>query len=270
MIRFTKAVATGNDFVVVDNRKKVLKNNLARLAKELCDRKYGIGADGLLLLEGSDSADFKMRIFNPDGSEAQMCGNGSRCIALYAYKKKITSSSMDIETLAGIISASVNGDNVKVKLTEPKDIQWNLCLMIHECPYKVNFANTGVPHVIHFVKDIENISVKELGSSMRYHADFSPEGANVDFVRIADRNKKKIQVRTYERGVEDETLACGTGAVASAIIAAEAEDISSPITVETRSGEMLKVHFEMVKGDFKNVYLEGKAQLVYEGEIQDV
>jgi diaminopimelate epimerase len=211
-----------------------------------------------------------MRIFNPDGSEAQMCGNGSRCIALYAYKKKITSSSMDIETLAGIISASVNGDNVKVKLTEPKDIQWNLCLMIHECPYKVNFANTGVPHVIHFVKDIENISVKELGSSMRYHADFSPEGANVDFVRIADRNKKKIQVRTYERGVEDETLACGTGAVASAIIAAEAEDISSPITVETRSGEMLKVHFEMVKGDFKNVYLEGKAQLVYEGEIQDV
>jgi diaminopimelate epimerase len=270
MIRFTKAVATGNDFVVVDNRKKVLKNNLARLAKELCDRKYGIGADGLLLLEGSDSADFKMRIFNPDGSEAQMCGNGSRCIALYAYKKKIASSSMDIETLAGIISASVNGDNVKVKLTEPKDIQWNLCLMIHECPYKVNFANTGVPHVIHFVKDIENISVKELGSSMRYHADFSPEGANVDFVRIADRNKKKIQVRTYERGVEDETLACGTGAVASAIIAAEAEDISSPITVETRSGEMLKVHFEMVKGDFKNVYLEGKAQLVYEGEIQDV
>ncbi len=270
MIGFTKAVATGNDFVIVDNRKKVLKNNLARLAKELCDRKYGIGADGLLLLEGSDSADFKMRIFNPDGSEAQMCGNGSRCIALYAYKKKIASSSMGIETLAGIISASVNGNNVKVKLTEPKDIQWNLCLMIHECPYKVNFANTGVPHVIHFVKDIENISVKELGSSMRYHADFSPEGANVDFVRIADRNKKKIQVRTYERGVEDETLACGTGAVASAIIAAEAEDISSPITVETRSGEMLKVHFEMVEGAFKNVYLEGKAQLVYEGEIQDV
>lgn len=270
MIRFTKAVATGNDFVVVDNRKKVLKNNLAKLAKELCDRKYGIGADGLLLLEESDSADFKMRIFNPDGSEAQMCGNGSRCIALYAFKKKIASSSMDIETLAGIVGASVSGDNIKVKLTEPKDIQWNLCLMINECPYKVNFANTGVPHVIHFVKDIENISVKELGSSMRYHADFSPEGANVDFVRIVDRNKKKIQVRTYERGVEDETLACGTGAVASAIIAAEAEDISSPITVETRSGEMLKVHFEMVKGDFKNVYLEGKAQLVYEGEIQDV
>ena len=270
MMRFTKAVATGNDFIIADNRKKVLKNDLARLAKELCDRKYGIGADGLLLLEGSDSSDFKMRIFNPDGSEAQMCGNGSRCIALYAYKKKIASSSMDIETLAGIISASVNGNNVKVKLTEPKDIQWNLCLMINECPYKVNFANTGVPHVIHFVKDIENISVKELGSSMRYHADFSPEGANVDFVRIADRNKKKIQVRTYERGVEDETLACGTGAVASAIIAAEAEGISSPITVETRSGEMLKVHFEMVEGDFKNVYLEGKAQLVYEGEIQDV
>jgi len=270
MIRFTKTVATGNDFVVVDNRKKVLKNNLAKLAKELCDRKNGIGADGLLLLEGSDSADFKMRIFNPDGSEAQMCGNGSRCIALYAYKKNIASSKMDIETLAGIVRASVSGDNVKVRLTEPKDIQWNLCLMINECPYKVNFANTGVPHVVHFVKDIENISVKELGSSMRYHADFSPEGANVDFVRIDDRDKKKIKVRTYERGVEDETLACGTGAVASAIIAAEAEGIPSPITVETRSGETLTVYFEMLEGDFKNVYLEGKAQLVYEGEIQDV
>jgi len=127
-----------------------------------------------------------------------------------------------------------------------------------------------VPHDIHFIEEIKNLSVKELGSKMRYHTDFSPEGANVDFVRIADRDKKKIQVRTYERGVEDETLACGTGAVASAIIAAEAEDISSPITVESRSGEMLKVYFDMVEGNFKNVYLEGKAKLVYEGEIQDV
>ena len=269
-MKFTKAVATGNDFIIVDNRDLKLKNDLGRLAKKLCDRRYGIGADGLLLVEKSSSAGFKMRIFNSDGSEAEMCGNGSRCAALYAHAKKIASADMKIETIAGILNANVQGENVKARLTDPKDIQWNLCLMIHECPYKVNFANTGVPHVIHFVDDLEAVEVKKLGSKMRYHEEFSPHGANVDFVRIKDKNKNKIAVRTYERGVEDETLACGTGAVASAIISAEAEKLVSPITVETRSGELLKVYFESQEGSFKNVYLEGKAKLVYEGEIENV
>ncbi|MDP3790813.1 MAG: diaminopimelate epimerase [Candidatus Omnitrophota bacterium] len=270
MIKFTKAVATGNDFIIIDNRNGQLGSGFSKTAKELCDRKYGVGADGVLLLEKSDKADFKMRIFNPDGSEAEMCGNGSRCIALYASMKKIASDNMKIETLAGVLDAGVKGQEIKVKLTEPKDIHWNLCLMINECPYKVNFTNTGVPHVIHFVEDIENIGVKELGSKMRYHADFSPEGANVDFVKIVDQPNSKISVRTYERGVEDETLACGTGAVASAIIAAESEHLFSPVTVETKSKETLKVYFDVVEGSFKNVYLEGKAKLVYEGDIENV
>lgn len=270
MIKFTKSVATGNDFVIIDNRKLSLKGDPAGIAKKLCDRFYGAGADGLLLVEKSSSADFKMRIFNPDGSEAEMCGNGSRCAALYAHAKKIAPADMKIETMAGILNANVQGENVKVKLTDPKDIQWNLCLMIHECPYKVNFANTGVPHVIHFVNDLESVEVKKLGPKMRYHEEFSPDGANVDFVKITDKNKNKIAVRTYERGVEDETLACGTGAVASAIISAEAEKLVSPVTVETRSGEVLKVYFESQEGNFKNVYLEGKAKLVYEGEIENV
>jgi len=270
MIKFTKAVAAGNDFIIIDNRKNQLGDNLPKLARRLCDRKYGVGADGILLVESSKTADFRMRIFNPDGSEAEMCGNGSRCIALYASANKIAPAKMKIETPSGILNASVKDNEIKVKLTEPKDIRWNLCLMINECPYKVTFANTGVPHVIHFVQDIETIGVKELGSKMRYHPDFSPAGANVDFVKIIDHNKKKIKVRTYERGVEDETLACGTGAVASAIIAAEAEHLASPITVETKGMEILKVYFDVVKGDFKNVYLEGKAQLVYEGETKNV
>ncbi len=270
MIKFTKSVATGNDFVIIDNRKLFLKGDPAGIAKKLCDRFYGAGADGLLLVEKSSSADFKMRIFNSDGSEAEMCGNGSRCIALYAHAKKIASADMKIETMAGILNANVHGENVKVKLADPKDIQWNLCLMIHECPYKVNFANTGVPHVVHFVNDLESVEVKKLGPKMRYHEEFSPHGANVDFVKIVDKNKNKIAVRTYERGVEDETLACGTGAVASAIISAEAEKLVSPVTVETRSGEVLKVYFESQEGSFKNVYLEGKAKLVYEGEIENV
>jgi diaminopimelate epimerase len=266
-MEFTKSVATGNDFIIIDNRKPVLKGDPSEIAKKLCDRFYGVGADGLLLVEKSKTADFKMRIFNSDGSEAEMCGNGSRCIALYAYAKKIAPANMAIETMAGILNANVQGENVKVKLTDPKDIQWNLCLMIQECPYKVNLANTGVPHVIHFVDDLETVEVKKLGPKMRYHEEFSPHGANVDFVKIMDKNKNKIAVRTYERGVEDETLACGTGAVASAIISAEAEKLVSPVTVETRSGEVLKVYFESREGSFKNVYLEGKAKLVYEGII---
>jgi len=266
-MKFTKAVATGNDFVIVDNRDMKLKNDLGQLAKKLCDRFYGAGADGLLLIEKSQTADFKMRIFNSDGSEAEMCGNGSRCAALYAHAKKIASGDMKIETMAGTLNANVHGENVKVKLTDPKDIKWNLCLMIQECPYKVSLANTGVPHVVHFVNDLEAIEVNKLGPKMRYHEDFSPHGANVDFVKVADKNKSRIAVRTYERGIEDETLACGTGAVASAIISAEAEKLASPVTVETRSGEVLKVYFESQEGSFKNVYLEGKARLVYEGSI---
>ena len=269
MIKFTKSVATGNDFIIIDNRDLALNRNLAETAKKLCDRFHGVGADGLLLMEKSSSADFKMRVFNSDGSEAEMCGNGSRCAALYAYAKKIAPADMKIETMAGILSANVQGQIVKVRLMDPKDIQWNLCLVIHECPYKVNIANTGVPHVIHFVNDLETVEIKKLGPKMRYHEEFSPHGANVDFVKITDRNKNKIAVRTYERGVEDETLACGTGAVASAIISAEAEKLVSPITVETKSGEILKVYFEHQEGNFKNVYLEGKAQLVYEGEFLD-
>jgi len=263
-IKFTKAVATGNDFIIVDNCKGAIID-LPGLAKKVCDRKRGIGADGLLILEKSKKADFRMRIFNPDGSEAEMCGNGSRCIALYAATGDIAASEMDIDTLAGVLKASVKKDVVKVKLTEPKNIQWNMCLMIDKCPYKLNFVNTGVPHVIHFVEDIEKVDVKNLGAHIRHHGEFSPDGTNADFVEI--KGKGMIKIRTYERGVEDETLACGTGAVASAVISAEVEKMSSPVTVSTRSGEELKVYFKIIDGEFKEVYLEGKAKLVYEGVI---
>ena len=268
-IKFTKTVATGNDFIVVDNRKGVVPDNeLSALAKRLCDRKRAIGADGLLLVEPSKKADFKMRIFNPDGSEAEMCGNGSRCIALYAVRKKITKSIMTIETMAGMLDASVEGNVVKVKLTDPKEIKWNFCLMINKCPYKVNFADTGVPHTIHFVDDLDGVDVKNLGSHMRNHGEFAPDGTNADFVKVVGKNT--IRIRTYERGVEDETLACGTGAVASAIISAEVEKMSSPVTVETQGGDKVKVYFDIVEGNFKNVYLEGEAKLVYEGETNDI
>jgi diaminopimelate epimerase len=264
-IEFTKAVATGNDFIVFDGRTPDTNIRYPKLAKELCDRKRAIGADGLLVIEKTERADFRMRIFNPDGSEAEMCGNGSRCIALFAVTKKIVPDEMTIDTLAGILKAEVKKNIVKVRLTEPKNIKWNMCLMIDKCPYKLNFVNTGVPHVIHFVDDIEKVNVKNLGSHIRHHGEFSPDGTNADFVEVSGKNR--IKIRTYERGVEDETLACGTGAVASAVISAEVEKMSSPVTVETRSGEELKVYFKVEGGEFKEVYLEGEAKLVYEGVI---
>jgi diaminopimelate epimerase len=264
-VKFTKAVATGNDFIIIEDRSRTIQGGLGQLARRLCDRKWSIGADGMLVLDKGHKADFRMRIFNPDGSQANMCGNGSRCAALYAARSKIAKKDMTIETAAGQLRASVKGGIVKVKLTDPKDIKWNLCLMIHKCPYKVDFIDTGVPHVVHFVEDIDKIDVKNLGSHIRHHGEFSPEGANADFVKVVDRHT--IKVRTYERGVEDETLACGTGSVAAAIIAAESEKMPSPITVETRGGQRIKIYFELVGGNFRNVYLEGKAELVFEGTI---
>ena len=189
-IKFSKGVATGNDFIIVDNRLLML-SRLAELAKEICAEKRSVGADGLLVVEPSEKANFKMRIFNPDGSEAEMCGNGSRCVALYAVAKKIAGGEMTIETLAGVINATVRGDIVKVKLPDPTEIKWNFCLTIHKCPYKVNFVNTGVPHVVHFVENLDRIDVKDLGSHLRSHKEFSPEGTNADFVKVV--GKKSIR-----------------------------------------------------------------------------
>lgn len=264
-VKFTKAVATGNDFIIIDNRRPSVMPRLPALAKDICSRKYSVGADGLVTLERSRVADFRMRIFNPDGGEAEMCGNGSRCIALFAATKHIAPKHMTIETAAGIINASVVKDIVNVKLTDPKDIKWDFCLTLNRCPYRVSFMNTGVPHVVYFIDDLDKVDVKKLGSEIRYHPRFSPEGANADFVKVLGSGR--IKIRTYERGVEDETLACGTGAVASALISAEANRMPSPMVVETRGGEKLKVYFELEKGAFRDVYLEGKASLVFDGTI---
>jgi diaminopimelate epimerase len=267
-IEFTKAIATGNDFVILDRVKArdKIDADLSELAKEICERKSSVGADGMLVLERSKKADFRMRVFNPDGSEVTMCGNGSRAVALYARTEGIVKTdAMRMETGAGIIGARVKGDIVRVRMTDPRDIKWNFCLVINECPYKVSFADTGVPHVVHFVSDIDKVDVKGLGSSLRYHKEFSPEGTNADFVQVVDSHT--IKVRTYERGVEDETLACGTGVVASAIIAAESEKLNPPVTIFTRGGEQLKVYFDLKEGHFRNIHLEGRVRLLYKGRL---
>ncbi len=290
-INFTKMVASGNDFVVVEKRDKG-PIRLARfdyahhkllaggrqgyrlLAKKICDRKFGVGADGLLLLEESRKADVRMRIFNADGSEAEMCGNGARATALYVsrdrestgYKSQVSShkKSFLIETMAGIIDSEVVGDNVKIKLTDPKDVRLDIPIKVNNRDIKVNFINTGVPHAVVFACGLNEIDIVPLGRAIRYHKNFSPKGTNVNFVEVLSKNK--VTVRTYERGVEDETLACGTGSVASALIYALKIGMINKVYVRTRSTEILTVYFRCDNKEVKDVWLEGKANVSFKGE----
>lgn len=268
---FTKMVASGNDFIVIDNRTAgALAHgySLSDLTKRLCSRKHSVGADGVLFIEASEKWDFKMRIFNPDGSEVDMCGNGSRCVALYAVENGIASKNMCIDTTAGVLNAEVTGLKVKVKLTNPKDVKLNKKLKIDNKTRKIHYLNTGVPHAVLFVNDIDKVNVEKIGSNLRFHRAFKPEGTNVDFVEIS--GLKEISVRTYERGVESETYACGTGAAASAIVSNLIFDLEPHIDVLTRSGEILRVYFDIKKKKIKDVYLEGEARVVYKGGVSYV
>jgi diaminopimelate epimerase len=219
----------------------------------------------MLLLEKSKVANVRMRIFNADGSEAEMCGNGARCVALYVSTEyRVPSSELKIETKAGVIESEVKSDNIKIKLTDPKNLKLGIPIKIGKKTLRVNFINTGVPHAVIFVEGIDKIDVFNLGRFIRFHKKFHPRGTNVDFVEVLSGNSLKI--RTYERGVEDETLACGTGAVAAALITSHCSAITShQIGISTKSGERLKVYFDKRKNGFKNVWLEGKARIVYKG-----
>lgn len=270
-IDFTKMVASGNDFVIVE-----AKNQAAGikkpddLAKLMCDRKSGIGADGLLLLEDTNRADIRMRIFNPDGSEVDMCGNGARCCAGYFSFQllSVNNQPIKIETKAGMLEAFVSGDMVKLKMSEPHNIRLDIKLMVNSLQFTANYINTGVPHVVIFVENLGKVDVEDLGRRIRYHKDFASEGTNVDFVKIL--GKDRISIRTYERGVEGETLACGTGAVASAIITnyeLRITDYENKTDVLTKSGEVLKVYFNKKGDNIKNVFLEGNAKIVYSGRF---
>jgi diaminopimelate epimerase len=255
-LKFTKMVGSGNDFIVIRGKPS---GNFPKLARTLCDRKLGIGADGVLLLDKSPGVDLGMRIFNADGSEAEMCGNGARCAAFLSGKPKPR-----LRTAAGIINAEVRGNRVKIQLTSPKDIHLDLPLIVNNRLFKVNFINTGVPHVVIFVNDINNLDIKHIGRNIRNHPEFSPRGTNVNFVE--EKEKGLIQVRTYERGVEDETLACGTGSTAAAVIFALKNKLDNLIRVRTQSGEILKVYFQNTQDGFSKVWLEGSVKIVYKGE----
>jgi diaminopimelate epimerase len=266
MLRFTKMNGAGNDFILFDNRAGDIDLARSKIA-QLCDRHRGVGADGILLLEKpTNRADFRMRYFNADGGEAEMCGNGARCFARFANKVGGRKAKISFETPAGVISAELKGDLVTLRMTEPTDLRFNVDLSTPAEDQTIHFINSGVPHVVIPVSKIDDAYVRRDGAAIRYHKMFSPNGTNVNF--IEKRGPNKIAVRTYERGVEDETLACGTGIVASALIFAASEKSSSPITVLARGGDELQVGFEQVEAGFRNVTLTGPAEFVFEGTIE--
>ncbi len=266
MIDFFKMSGSGNDFILIDNRLGGLQlPDMKGFVSRVCARKGSVGADGLILIEASDRCDFRWRFFNADGSEVEMCGNGGRCAARFAYLKGIAPPKMSFETLAGVIDAEVTGDTVKLRLTNPVFLTTNRKITIDDIPFEVDSINTGVPHVVHFTNYLDAFDVVPIGRSIRYHQEYKPAGTNANFVEVVDG--KTIRIRTYERGVEDETLACGTGSVAAALIAAEKNLVTPPVNVIVRSGETLRIHFQKTVSGFEKVYLEGKANVVYEGKL---
>ena len=257
----------GNDFVLLDNRSQGLRLTPEHVVR-LCDRHRGVGADGLIILENSRTgkADWAWKFYNNDGSVGEMCGNGARCFGRFVQKKTGSNKDFSFETEAGVITARFKGELVTVNLTSPTDLHLNETLPLSAGSQTVHSLNTGVPHAVLFVPDADKAMVLQLGPEVRRHPRFAPKGTNVNFVQVIGRNR--IRVRTFERGVEGETLACGTGVTASALISSRVHNFSSPVTVQVQGGDLLEVSFTSIKEDFSEVRLTGPAEFVFEGKIE--
>ncbi|MBT8762428.1 diaminopimelate epimerase [Desulfohalobiaceae bacterium Ax17] len=263
--QFFKMQGSGNDFILFDNRElRLSPEKMGLWAKKLCPRAFAIGADGMIFLDEPDKQgiDYRWHFFNSDGSRAEMCGNGSRCAARLAYELGMAPKKHIFGTDAGPIQAQVLEEGqVKVQLTPPRDLQLNLSLTLDEQrELNVHFVNTGVPHAVVITKNLQKMDVQKLGQTIRFHTQFSPAGTNVNFIEIKDNDK--ILLRTYERGVESETYACGTGAAASVVVANRLGLLNNSVQVTTTGGEVLRIILEDDK-----VFLQGKAVLVYEGRV---
>ena len=256
----------GNDFVLIDHRERFIPEaEQPQFASRVCHRQLGAGADGLILIEDSPSANFRWRFYNADGSEPEMCGNGGRCAARFAVMHDIAPAALSFETLAGTIKATVAGRRVKLLMSGVGDIRMDQIIPLEEGTLLGHFMKVGVPHVAVPVDDLEVAPVTEWGRAVRFHPLFAPAGTNVNFIRVD--GPQDLTIRTYERGVEDETLACGTGSVASALLAARLGQVRSPVTVHTRGGEALIIYFTPQGETFSEVFLEGDALVAYQGEL---
>jgi len=267
VLDFTKMNGAGNDFVLMDNRTRKVKLSRDQVVR-LCDRHRGVGADGAILLvpSASGKADWAWEFYNSDGSRGEMCGNGARCFARFVQKLTGIRRGFTFETEAGVIAASFEGERVTVSLTQPEDLRLNQQVPLSAGVETIHSINTGVPHAVLFVADADRAMVQQLGPEIRRHAHFGPKGTNVNFVQRVGPNQ--IRVRTFERGVEAETLACGTGVTASALVAARLHGFTSPVKVQVQGGEQLEVCFSEQDGAFADVRLSGPAEFVFEGRIE--
>jgi diaminopimelate epimerase len=264
---FSKYSGCGNDFILIDHRTPFFSTDDPFLIRRLCHRQKGIGADGLILLENSMLSHFKMRIFNSDGSQAEMCGNGLRCLAQFLQELHLPKKRYTIEVTKQTLEVDYIEGNIRTSMGNPERIQLNLALELDGKQITCHFLDTGVPHAVILMDDIAHISIDALGSKIRHHATFNPKGTNVNFVQKL--SSQEIAVRTYERGVEAETLACGTGAAAAAIAATLQWKLELPVTVRTRSNETLTIHFQYdEEGTVSHVTQIGPATKHFHGTFE--
>jgi diaminopimelate epimerase len=257
----------GNDFLLLDNRAGAIQLTRDQIVR-LCDRHRGVGADGIILLvpPSSSKADWAWDFYNSDGSMGEMCGNGARCFARFVQKCTGLARDFTFQTVAGVISASFDGRRVTVNLTAPEGLRLNEQLPLSSGAQTVHSLNTGVPHAVLFVPDADKALLELHGPEIRRHPHYAPKGTNVNFVQVL--GPSHIRVRTFERGVEGETLACGTGVTASALISSRVHHFNSPLKVQVQGGDQLEVSFQEVNGQFTNVRLTGPAEFVFEGRIE--
>lgn len=264
-LSFTKMAGGGNDFVVIDNRSARVSDG-RDLARRICTRALSVGADGLILIENTPRATFRMRYYNSDGSLGEFCGNGTRCAARFALVNVIASRKMKIETDAGVVQAEVAEKSVTITMPHPADFRPDRALRAGDTVVHGSSITVGVPHYVTFLRDdLWSPDIVPLGRAIRRHPELQPRGANANFVVVRDSHT--IEVRTYERGVEAETLSCGSGVVASAAVSALVGRVSSPVSVLTRSGITLEVSFTLDGRTLTDVRLKGDARLIYRATL---
>jgi diaminopimelate epimerase len=263
---FWKMHGAGNDFILFDDRSGNIPISDPSRLMAWADRRLGVGADGVILIQPSESATFRMRFFNQDGGEAEMCANGARCVSRLAFDLGVAPREMQIETMAGRLGAEMVGEQVKLAMMEPHDWCLDGELELDGTAQGYASLNTGVPHVILECMDVASVDVVETGRALRYHDAFAPAGTNANFVEVC--GPQSLRARTYERGVEAETLACGTGVVACALVEAKRSRVTAPIEVTCASGSILTVDFRLTAAGAENVTLLGPAQYVFEGVLE--
>lgn len=264
-IPFYKMHGAANDFIVVDDRSLTFPAHDADWMAAVMARNTGVGSEGILLIQPAEQTHFRMRFFNPDGGEVDMCGNGARCIARLAHELDVAPADMQFDTLAGVVGAVVDHDTVQLTMTPPKDWRLNQSLTHEGRAWPYHFVNSGVPHVVIEVEDISAIDVPRLGAAVRYHEAFAPKGTNVNFIQIT--GPSSLSIRTYERGVEAETPACGTGIVAAGLIAGKTGRCAVPVNITSAGGYLLSVNYALTEASAENVTLTGPAAHVFQGTL---